>query len=162
MYCTTCGHMWFRYGLWEIAKGVHPDATDWRVSGDRQDLMRGSSAPELGPVPPLAGWPLDIQRSLCAILAKASLASVRSACTFPDWLGYLGLALHYSEDAERRGRLITQSWAPQLARLFPEASPVTMLLADVSGRPDGILTWRMLESVEIGMRTHRRNPYAGG
>lgn len=85
---------------------------------------------------------------LCSILAGADLQGIRAACPFPDWLGYLGLALHYSEDAERIGRVVTLGWTPQLLEILPRRSSASNLLSGLLEEPDGILTWRMLESVE--------------
>ena len=151
MYCGTCGHMWMRYGLMEIAKGVHPDSSAWRVSGDRNDLMRGKPAYDLGPLPPLDGWPMAIQEGLSAVLVTARLRNISAASSFPDWLGFLGLALHYTEDAERLSRVVTQSWAPQLVSFLPTGSDASKLMIELLGQQNGVLTWQMLECVETGM-----------
>jgi hypothetical protein len=37
---------------------------------------------------------------------------------FPDFLGYLGIALRYSEDAEKENRVLTTTWIPQLILLM--------------------------------------------
>ena len=151
MYCTTCGHMFFRYGLREVAKGIHPDSGEWRVSGDRSDLERGSPAEELGPLPPLGAWPLEEQHRLNAVLAPASLSDIAAACPFPDWLGYLGLGLHYCEDAERESRSLTTVWIPQLVGMLPPDSPSADFLRGVADDQDKVLTWRMLEQVEVAL-----------
>ena len=107
---------------------------------------------ELGPIPSLGSWPIEEQRSLAAILSTSSIEVIAAGCAFPDWLGYLGLALSYTEDAERQDRHITQSWSPQLARLVACASPAGTMLAALTEKSAGLLTWRVLESVESGLR----------
>ena len=37
LFCTTCGHMHFRYALYEMTKGKSPISNDWVVStGNRR------------------------------------------------------------------------------------------------------------------------------
>ncbi|MBI4987482.1 MAG: hypothetical protein HZC23_01570 [Rhodocyclales bacterium] len=143
--------MFFRYGLREIARGIHPDSKEWRVSGDRSDLERGSPAEELGPVPSLGPWPLEEQRRLNAVLAPASLADIANACPFPDWLGYLGLGLHYCGDAEAESRALTSAWIPRLVVMLPPYSPSADCLRCVADDSNKVLTWRMLEQVEAAL-----------
>lgn len=158
MHCTTCGHMNFRFGLREIAKEVHPDSKDWRVSGDRQDLWRGSPARELGPIPPLGPWPLDEQFNLNTVLAQASLADIAKASPFPDWLGYLGLGLHYCEDAESKSRALTENWIPQLAGMLPSNSHSRTVLQGVLEDSGRVLNWTMLENIEAALLGAERMP----
>jgi hypothetical protein len=148
--CTTCGHMLFRYALRQLAAGVHPNDARWLMHSDHPVLSRGSPLRELGGVPPLSAWPLDEQRQLVQILASADIAAIRAQCKFPDWLGYLGLALCYTEDAERENHVLTQAWAPQLSRLVRPASAAARFLADLTPQSDNVLTWRALETVELG------------
>lgn len=148
MVCTTCGHMLFRYALRELAKGQDPTDPKWLVHSDHPDLRRGSPLHDLGPVPPLSGWPVEEQRKLQKVLQKADLHSISLECSFPDWLGYLGLALHYTEDAERESRGLTQAWVPKLMNLVGSGSAALEVLAEIATHPKRSLTWRDLETVE--------------
>lgn len=153
MYCGTCGHMIFRYGLWEIARGKHPNKSDWLVSKNRNDLGRGRPVKEIGPIPPFAPWPMDIQTALSDILSDADLKNIRYSCSFrfPDWLGYLGLGLHYSEDVEKIRRVISQSWIPQLIRFLPPDSLASNVLGNIVTSGDEVLTWPLLDLIEHAM-----------
>jgi hypothetical protein len=148
MVCTTCGHMLFRYGLRQLALGADPGAPTWLVHSHHPVLRGGAPLRELGPVPPLGGWPIEEQRRLVAVLQNANLQAIASRASFPDWLGYLGLALHYTEDAEVEDRELTRSWVPQLADLVLPESSAWRLLAEVVADEDRTLSWRHLEAVE--------------
>jgi hypothetical protein len=150
IFCTTCGHMNFRYGLREIADGNHPDSSGWRVSAYRSDLARGSPAADLGPMPRRPPWPIEEQRRLIAVLSTASVTDIARDCPFPDWLGYLGLGLHYSEDAERATRALTANWIPQLIELLPPHSLSIASLRKVLDNSGMTLSWQMLSRVESG------------
>jgi hypothetical protein len=146
--CTTCGHMYFRYGLREILLGRHPDSAEWVVTQTHPVLKRGGQPTELGKLPPRSGhWPIAEQELLLHVLAGANIGRIRSICTHPDWLGYLGLALLYSEEAEREARLITKAWVPQLIQDRPQAC-ARELLESILASNEAILTWQNLEALE--------------
>lgn len=148
MACTTCGHLLFRYGLWQLATGQSPCEPAWVVRRDHPVLRRGSPLRELGPIPPLAGWPITQQRRLQQVVSAADISLIAARCNFPDWLGYLGLALHYTEDAEKEDRLLTRAWVGQLSARVSPGSSASGLLATIAADPNSILTWRHLETVE--------------
>jgi hypothetical protein len=141
--------MLFRYGLRQLALGADPGKPTWVVHSDHPVLRRGAPLPELGPVPPLSGWPIEEQRRLVAVLRDADVQAIASKASFPAWLGYLGLALHYTEDAEAEDRELTRSWAPQLANLVLPDSSAWHLLEDVVADQKRTLSWRHLEAVEL-------------
>ena len=146
-FCTTCGHMYFRYGFRELAHGKHPHSLDWRSGRvHHHDLHR-----DLGPMPPVGGWPISEQRAIAVVLAGASLKDIASHVRFPDWLGYLGWGLLCSESFERRERLVTKAWIPQLIEMLPEQTHSRATLQELLNDPAGVLTWRHLEGVESGL-----------
>lgn len=146
--CTTCGHLHFRYALREIARGVHPDSHAWKVTKEHPALRRGSPAKELGPIPPPGPWPEDEGRALLAIVVGASLSDLAEQGPFPDWLGYLGLALHYSEIAECQSRALTAAWVPQLLTILPHEACARPRLQGILANSSKTVTWRDLEAVE--------------
>jgi hypothetical protein len=140
--------MYFRYGLREILLGRHPDSAEWVVTQTHPVLKRGGQPTELGKLPPRSGhWPIAEQELLLHVLAGANIGRIRSICTHPDWLGYLGLALLYSEEAEREARLITKAWVPQLIQDRPQAC-ARELLESILASNEAILTWQNLEALE--------------
>jgi hypothetical protein len=141
--------MLFRYGLRELARGVDPTSPSWLVSNQNPVLRSGSHLPVLGPIPGFGSWPLGEQRGLMAAAQGAELARVAKEAAFPDWLGYLGLVLRYTYDAELEDLTLTRAWSPQLARLVPQGSEVCRLLYDLPGETRRPLTWRLLEAVEF-------------
>lgn len=146
--CTTCGHMLFRYGLRQLALGNRPDGPSWLVHSSHPVLRRGSPLNELGPVPPLGGWPKEEQRRLQSILKTANPVAIASRCSWPDWLGYMGLALHYTEDVESESHELTSAWAPKLSTLVLPESPAAKMLAFLGKSEHRALTWRDMETVE--------------
>ena len=153
MFCTTCGHMLFRYGLREIAPGADPNSSSWLVTESRPALRGGLPLPELGPIPGFGPWPIDEQRRLTAVAQGADLKIVAASAPFPDWLGYLGLVLHYTEQAELEDLGLTRSWAPQLAQMVRHGSEAHGLLKVLSSDNGLPLTWRLLEKVERSVRS---------
>ena len=92
------------------------------------------------------------QQALADQLVQADIEAIASRCPFPDWLGYLGLGLHYTEDAERERRQLTVAWVPQLVALLPREGEVAKSLAQLFESNDTPLTWQRLESVERAIR----------
>lgn len=149
--CTTCGHMHFRYALHELLNGNHPDSESWLVRQSHPVLKRGGQPKELGPLPPLGSWPMNEQRKLAKVLSCGNLQNIASECPFPDWLGYLGLGLLYSEDAERESQTLSQSWAPQLLQQVPRGSRSHNFLQGIVDNNTQVLSWRDLEAVEADL-----------
>ena len=140
--------MFFRYGLHELLLGQHPDVPEWLVSKNHPELFRGSEPAELGPLPSRwEAWPIAEQHQLVEVLVGANIHNIRAACTYPDWLGYLGLALRYTEEAEQESRAITMAWVPQLMEERDGAS-AQQTLRRILASNGNILTWRHLEALE--------------
>ena len=95
--CTTCGHMVFRWALKALAKGLHPDDSDWPVHwGPEQTSTRLAAVN--GPIPPAGGWPETEQRAIQDAVRGCSLLRIAEESPFPDWLGHVGVLLRYTED----------------------------------------------------------------
>ena len=62
------------------------------------------------------GWqsPQEVQEKVKDI----SIKFLSEECQFPSFLGYLGLALYYSANAEKENRILTTTWIPQLIPLM--------------------------------------------
>ncbi|MBP7370288.1 MAG: hypothetical protein KA902_02515 [Arenimonas sp.] len=145
--CTTCGHMQFRYAFKEIAKGVHPGGEYWTVhQNNRDDFKR------LGEMPRTFG--IEDQRTLISIFSSASIATIAKECTFPAWLGYLGLALRYTEIAESESRILTLKWIPQILELTHQGHSAQKMLREIQGESRRVLSWLDLEEVELAITTH--------
>jgi hypothetical protein len=141
--CTTCGCMHFRYGLMEMARGGHPDSPNW-ITRSRVRSTRLSE--RLGEMPGIP-MPANVQKQVIAIASQSNLAKISSVSKFPDWLGYLGVILHFCSDAEAASRALTASWVTQLCRLLPAESQLEHRLTNLTeaGR---VLSLADLESVE--------------
>jgi hypothetical protein len=138
--CGTCGHTHFRYGFKELAMGRHPGSCEWETHNGVGPIGRG-----LGPPPP-QDWTVESQRQLAKIGADASLGTIHTVCLFPDWLGCVGLLLHYTAPAEREEPILTLSLLNQLSTLVQKGSRSGWWL---ESRPGSYrLNWRDLEMFE--------------
>ena len=149
--CSTCGQVEFRYAFRELVAGKHPDAPEWIVSRGKQPAFG-----KLLPAPPRGRWPLEEQQKLAGILTRTDLREIHEACRFPDWLGYLGLALATTEDAECLDRKLTLCLIPQLMELVQRVPSCVTRLTAILSDSDRILRWSHLEMVEAGIQG--RNP----
>lgn len=157
--CTTCAHGPFRASFSEIARGRHPDSEPWYVGRrgaklnpeERERVLRG--APTRGHV--------DNVEALHDILLDTNVQRIAQNNPFPDWLGYLGLGLYYTERHDRRLRLmghraVSTLWAKQLQELvIPDGTCVHMLGAMAEGPM--VLNWQALGSVEKEVAPEYRN-----
>jgi len=142
LFCTTCGHGHFRCALFELAEGRHPEKDGWLT---RQ--RPPASAHTLGDWQTIT---TAIQQSerLHRLLAGASLTDIAEHCGFPDYLGYLGLALNYTEQLEQRNRLLTPLWSTQLLDIVEKDSSAASMLRKRISLTDRWLTWRDLDGLE--------------
>jgi hypothetical protein len=149
IFCGTCRHAYFRCGFVELAEGKHPEDPGW-LSGtaNHREMFRTLfDRSELALRDPVR------LRGLSGVLADASIGRISSGCKFPDWLGYLGLALFHTESVERTDLTLTRAWVPQLIAVAGERTPGR---AHLGAR--GLLTWRDLETVEGDLGSRRVDP----
>lgn len=143
--CTTCGCHFFRHGLHELAKGCHPDAPDWTVR--QTNRRRFKSRP--------AALTFDEQVAVSSIVSEVEINDLASSCEFPDWLGYLGLVLHETVEAEESTRLLTLTLLPKL--LVAIEDPYERKILDVKFADKKLLRWQDLEEFEMPIRPSRRS-----
>ena len=96
--CGTCGHQNFVKSLLlliDVKEIYHP----FYVSDMRNILFSRAGA---------------VQEKVKDI----SIKFLSEECQFPSFLGYLGLALYYSANAEKENRILTTTWIPQLIPLM--------------------------------------------
>ena len=147
--CTTCGHGYFRYGFMELSNGKHPDSPDWIVSSNHHSELHGSLGPAWGFSKRRDGPSKEDQMELICVLSGASISQIAKNCRFPGWLGYLGLALSYTEPIESESKVLTAAWVPQLLELLPTHTSSRKLLESMLLDPkENQLRWQHLEQVE--------------
>ena len=86
------------------------------------------------------------------LFSGATLIKIAEQCPFPDWLGYLGVALCYTEQAEQRDKLLTHTWMPQLLDMVPEESPWKEEMQNRYVNQNFTLKWYQLEEFEREIR----------
>jgi len=145
--CTTCGHHVFRWALKALARGLDPSASTWSVhwggAFTQQDLERLN-----GPLPPFYPWDIVEQERIQRSAVGCDIQSIASAAEFPDWLGYFGILLCYTEEVEERNRVLTAELVPQLRRCVASGSPAERMFEEIT-RSGRTLRWPDLEVVEM-------------
>ena len=148
IWCTTCGCMYFRYAFAELVAGKHPDSPDWFVYAKNHHQL----TTHLGPLPFMDGpWDLQRQQALLEIVGNASMQDIHRSARFPDWLGYIGLVLHFCGSAESRSRTLTTSLCPQFLGMVDQGSVASDYLSRLRDSPQDVLAWRKLELIEQSM-----------
>jgi hypothetical protein len=142
--------MHFRYGLFELSKGRDPEEAAWRTKGHPTNRFTRTFGD-------LRTITEAIQHSECLhqILSEASLQEIATLCRFPDYLGYLGLGLHYTHQLEQQHRLLTPVWVLQLSDMVEEGTSQAELLRQKS-MPDKFtdvpLIWSDLDGMEHAIK----------
>ena len=124
LFCTTCGHMHFRYAFSELAAGLSPAEPAWIIHGHNTKYSHA-----LGSLP--IDYAEEQKEKVIKICSNANLSSIAEACKFPNWLGYLGLVLvhMFSESESYKG--LSENWASQLLGLVSEGSRIHLRLTEV-------------------------------
>jgi len=133
--------MFFRYGFYQLGQGVHPSEERWI---DPTPNQYGTPSGEFQKITN------NIKESavLHNTLADADLTQLAADCRFPDFLGYLGLGLFFTETTERSQPLLTSCWVPQLIPMVSPQSQADDLLRKISMDSSRRLSWHDLEVVE--------------
>jgi hypothetical protein len=124
--CTTCMHQNFRISFSKIIRGLHPDKDEFWTSDDggknsfaKEDLNKYNDF--------LRNANLDNQKKLAEIVSKAKIADIQSVAKFPDWLGYIGLALEHCDSGlvVYSKKIISDSFLPQFVLLLKNKGKIS-------------------------------------
>lgn len=155
IYCTTCGHLHFRYSFAEIANGKTPADADWIIHSEITSYTR-----PLGNIP--RNFTSKQKQKVNEICKDANLARIAKECKFPDWLGYLGLVLHHLGGDSDADRQLALAWASQLKKLVSAESRSFINLESICSTSSRTLNLRDLEQCETDMllffETRRSKP----
>ena len=162
--CTTCGNHSFRTGFLALSKGIHPDTDDWfpKLPKQYKNWRRWEYTEE------------EIE-FLIDVLSDASIRNIASRydqivandpyknyyfrkTPFPDWLGYMGQALHEIESSGywKKCRRLTMSWIPQLIEMLPSGAAAIKELEEILSNPNGRLQLPILEEIETALLGYPR------
>lgn len=111
----------------------------------------------LGPMP----YPRDIldeeRVAVLEVCAGARLATIADQCLFPDWLGYLGLIVHFmhcNDDAYTKTMTL---WAWQLRDMVSPDEEICVTLDNAARSSGLLLSFWDLEGVEFAMQGNERS-----
>ncbi len=148
IYCTTCGHLHFRYSFLEIANGKSPADAGWIIHSDKTNYTQ-----RLGSIP--KNFTSNQKQKVIEICKSADLSCIASKCKFPDWLGCLGLVLHHLSGNAEQDRQLSLSWASQLENIVSAASRSHINLESICSTDSRRLSVSDLEGCESDMRLFR-------
>lgn len=141
LYCTTCGHLHFRYAFSELAAGKSPEDSNWLIHGGNTHYSH-----YLGPLP--RSYSEDQKEKLLHICKEANIASIARNCKFPDWLGYLGLVLKHMYTSSYSYKAVSSKWASQLKNMASPNSHAQARLHEVIEQENELLNIGDLEICE--------------
>lgn len=119
--CTTCGCLHFRYSFKEIANGKTPNQGNWLIT-----VRKKSYRKQLGGIP--FNFTDNEKIEILTICQDADIKRIHKICTFPDWLGYLGLVLYLMRTNRHEYRELALNWSSQLIELVPKFSKAYLRL----------------------------------
>ncbi len=145
--CSTCANMEFRYGFLELARGKHPNDEDWIMT--RDDIIEGKvyKFPYKYPFE----YPIEDREAILKICLESDLAVINDICSFPEWLGYLGLVLQYMNSWREPSYLyieVSKHWASQLQKMIPRSSAIHERLSLIMSSDELTLRFSDLEACE--------------
>ena len=148
LFCTTCGHLHFRYAFQELSTGKSPDDHDWVVHSRTTHYSK-----LIGSMP--RGYTSNQKKKVLSICANADISLIDSSCQFPDWLGYMGLVLEdlYINSIDYRETSV--SWARQLKDMVPSDSEISSRFNDIINNEDSFLNIKDLEHCESYLWDHK-------
>ena len=159
--CTTCGTWPLRYDLYRLILGFHPEDADWKGEFIFVEVKTGKGPYREIVVQPVRGkfpsnypeYPrpreltINDQLKLQTVVKDARISRLNMA--EPRWLGYLGVALKWCEEAESSNRILTRALVPQFAELL--ASGQNHAHQMFQRILDNHLTWQNLGGVESAL-----------
>jgi len=141
IYCTTCGHLHFKYAFQEIARGKSPLDENWLLHTERTQY-----SDQIGAIP--KKYTAVEKENILTVCSEANIPSIASCCKFPDWLGYLGLVLNHMVSKSETFKLVCTNWASQLKDLVLPNSPIYFHLNEIEKQNILFLTIKDLEDCE--------------
>lgn len=151
--CGTCEHCEFRWAFLKLIAGKRPFTSEWSEASRPTKRFPPSALRR--------PWPWNDQLLLSRIMAGASPKRVARVSGFPDWLGYLGLGLAYTEGIEREQRSLTKSWVPELLGMLPSDAPSRTYFEQVLDEEVQYLRWCDLARIEKDIIKANRRKSSG-
>jgi len=120
--CTTCGHSAFKVAFSKLVRGEHPDDDSFWLNGKENH----SALKEIEKYDDFRKRNIDsdIQLRLAKIVAKAKICDIQKISRFPDWLGYIGLVVHYCYNDEA-SKILSESLILQFMELLKDDKYIT-------------------------------------
>ncbi|MEH6585031.1 MAG: hypothetical protein V7720_00660 [Halioglobus sp.] len=144
--CTTCGQHDLRSALRDAVNGVP-------IKLSYEHLRR---PPRLSP---------PERQGLAELCARADLKNIAMTSTFPDWLGFMGIALNSVGGPGGSGRplrKISASWTRQFSEMVEPSSQAALRLKTLQETRQDVFTFTDLELMEHGMQAEYQRGTSDG
>jgi len=125
LYCTTCGHLHFRYAFIELSQGKSPGGENWITH-----IGRTNYESQIGSM--FSTLTSDQIEQIVQICCDAEISKISESCQFPDWLGYMGLVVDCASQYETAHRSLSKAWSKQLASLVKDGSEIEARLNHIT------------------------------
>ena len=158
--CSTCGHYYFKNCLKLLIynPSILKEAIILKSKNDVENKLYENFIQN-------DSFNLLEQKKLSAIIEKSSVLKISSFSKYPDWLGYIGLALLYTEENELNEKRLTVSFLKQFLEIFQvNKKRISYDIAkDILSQSDKVLKWQNLEIFEndlnIPIQKKQKNYY---
>lgn len=152
LFCTTCGHIHFQYSFQELARGKLPSDKDWVVSKFNNHLQTSLGYPQQK----LS----NIQKErLIKTCLDMNIKSLSLTCSFPNWLGYLGLLIETVKYDSELFYQLSSCISKQLKELIPTDSIMYDKLKAIEASNNSVIDIRDLEVCETLILEYRSRGY---
>lgn len=162
IYCSTCGHAWFRYAFIAVTNAIeYEDAMlifkdipgrcrlvlkDGSLSACVQRYCKNRS--------------LDLTEEekikLAEVVSKTDLLKVHKEIQDNErWLKALGLVLYHTQDNAEATNILTDSLLPQIRELIDDEY---FMLRNFRKKINDSLTWQSLEHIEWKLEYLKQKP----
>ena len=149
--CTTCGHSAFRVAFSKLVHGEHPDDDSfWPNGKENHSLLK-----EIDNYNDFDRRSIDkdVHLNLAKIVAEAKISDLQKVAKFPDWLGYIGLVIHYCYSDEP-SKTLAESLIPQFMELLRDDKNIFEYLDKIQ-----LISVYDLEKIENSIAKIKNNEY---
>lgn len=147
LFCSTCGHTAFRYGLWELTKKKSPKHKNW-LTNERWPAKAISHYKNEIDVINIKDH-LQKSKSLHNIIKNCNIQNVLENISSPKNMAMLGIGLFYTEVFENEYKTISISWKSQFFDYFSKKPGGLDFGVDSLLYGEKCISWKDLELLKI-------------
>ncbi len=144
IFCGTCQHCYFRISFSKMARGLHPDEESFWPN--KKDISPSKEIKEYDDFRHYDRSTTENQIRLASIIAGAEIKDIQKVANFPDWLGYIGLAIYHCPSYKAQ-KIISKSLLPQFLEIIEKDKKIHAHFLEKEEH-NKLLTTEDLEKIE--------------